>query len=80
VYVIKQIEREKKKRKIGKKGAKRPTELGPKIIKGIKISKVYFCWRQLAIELAVCMGRKSCQYNFIPVLKYGKQCFEKVGS
>jgi hypothetical protein len=46
--------------------------VSPKMIKGIHIGKVFFCCRQLAIELTtdlVCMGRKSCQYNLSPVLK-----------
>ena len=44
-----------------------------KIMKEIKIGKVLFCCRQLAIELTahvVCMGRKLCQYNYISGQKY----------
>ena len=40
----------------------------PKIMKGIKIGKVFFCCHQLSIEITAgpaCMDRKSCQYNYI---------------
>jgi len=46
-------------------------------MKEIKIAMVFFCCRQLAIELTAdpaCMGRKSCQYNFISGQEYSCTC------
>ena len=45
----------------------------PTIIKGIKIGKVFF-WLSSAGHIGltadpVCMGRKSCQYNYTTVLQ-----------
>ena len=46
----------------------------PKIIKGKKIGKVFFCCHPLAIEHPaedpVCMGRKASQYIYISGQKY----------